>query len=185
MILDDEKAIAISRLKDIGLLSITATMYLSIALSYSKTVDNGQNMSTIKMETKQTTQERTWKSPPTHNIKNYMVTGETLLKPFKNAGKGVNFIVTAYCSCEKCCGHTHGITKSGQHVVSNYTMACDPARLHEIVYLEGIGYRHCTDTGGRRIRGRRLDMYIFSHDEAIRFGVQRVKGYWTGKKWRR
>ena len=92
-------------------------------------------------------------------------------------------LITAYCACILCTGHTHGITKSGQPAITSYTIACDKSKLHQILYIEGMGYRHCTDTG-KKIKGNRVDVYMGSHEEAKMFGVRRVKGKWLGK-WRR
>ena len=96
----------------------------------------------------------------------------------------ITFIVTAYCACALCTGHTHGITKSGQPAIASYTVACDKAHLHKIVYLEGFGYRQCTDTGGPKIKGNRLDLYIYSHSKATTHGVKKIKGRWL-LKWKR
>jgi 3D (Asp-Asp-Asp) domain-containing protein len=41
-----------------------------------------------------------------------------------------------------------------------------------VLFIDGIGIRVCDDTGGSKIRGRRVDVFFASHKEAERFGVQ-------------
>jgi len=82
--------------------------------------------------------------------------------------------VTAYCSCEKCCGKwADGFTTSGDKATEGITIAADWSVLPEgtIIYIEGIGERVVQDTGGA-IKGKRLDLYFENHQDALNFGVQ-------------
>lgn len=86
------------------------------------------------------------------------------------------FTATAYCPCEQCCGHNHGITATGERPIEGLTIAADwdilpPGTLIEI---EGLGYRVVQDKGGA-IKGRRIDVYFENHDNALNFGKQEVK----------
>ena len=86
----------------------------------------------------------------------------------------ITFVVTAYCACALCTGHTHGITKSGRPATVNRTIACPPHMMHKVVWLDGIGARVCEDTGSK-IKGKRIDLYVQTHDEALKFGKKIVK----------
>lgn len=80
--------------------------------------------------------------------------------------------VTAYCACEKCCGKTDGITKSGVRAKEGVTIAADPnvIPLGTEVIIDGHEYI-VQDTGGA-IKGNRIDIYFDHHQEALEFGVQ-------------
>lgn len=84
------------------------------------------------------------------------------------------FIVTAYCACLLCTGHTHGITKSGTRAIAGVTIACAPALMGKTVEIAGVGLRVCQDTGSK-IGRHRLDLYVKTHDEALQFGKHRMR----------
>lgn len=88
------------------------------------------------------------------------------------------FTVTAYCACERCCGKwADGITAAGTEATEGRTVAVDPEviGLGETVYFAGadglVGGYVAEDTGGA-IRGRRIDLYMDSHEAALEWGVQ-------------
>ncbi len=88
------------------------------------------------------------------------------------------FTITAYCPCERCCGRwADGITATGTEAAEGRTVAVDPAviPLGETVYFAGsdglVGGYVAEDTGGA-IRGRRIDLYMDSHEAALEWGVQ-------------
>jgi len=85
------------------------------------------------------------------------------------------FIATAYCSCQKCCGKTDGITRMGTHVRKG-VIAVDPEviPLGTQVYIEGMGWFSAEDTG-RLIKGKKIDIYMEKHEQALAFGRQTVK----------
>jgi len=87
---------------------------------------------------------------------------------------GQIFEATAYCSCVKCCGKSDGITKSGVKVHQG-TLAVDPRVIPfgTKVYIEGMGWYIAEDTGN--FSGRRIDIYMESHEEALEFGRRKVK----------
>lgn len=94
---------------------------------------------------------------------------------------------TAYCPCFNCCGKheyddAYGITASGYNVFLNEKniIAADPEilPLGTIVELnlicetgeeEYLGRFYVEDTGGA-ITGNKIDVFFFSHQEAIDFG---------------
>ena len=84
------------------------------------------------------------------------------------------FTCTAYCGCKKCCGHTHGITKSGTKATANRTIAVDTRHipLGTRVCINGKWY--IAEDTGKAIKGKRIDIYFDSHEEALEFGKKRL-----------
>lgn len=92
-----------------------------------------------------------------------------------------SFKVTAYCSCEKCCGKTpddpwYGITATGTKATEGRTIAVDPKVIPygTVVYFDGIdgfGGYVAEDCGGA-IKGKDIDLYFDSHAEALNWGVR-------------
>lgn len=82
------------------------------------------------------------------------------------------FEITAYCGCRKCNGIWTGYpSASGAPLKEGITIAVDPKiiPLGTRVYIEGVGWRVAQDTGGM-IKGNRIDVYIDSHSECLKFG---------------
>jgi rare lipoprotein A len=99
------------------------------------------------------------------------VTGgaKTILIPFLDADL-VDFDATAYC--------LKGRTASGMDARPGM-IAADPRvlPLGTVVHLKSGSYTgtyHVMDTGGR-IKGRRVDVYVATHKEAVQFGRRQVK----------
>lgn len=87
----------------------------------------------------------------------------------------VLWVITFWCSCRIC---TFGLllTASGVPPVEGRTVACPPQLpLGTVLLVEGIGELVCEDRGGA-VRGRHLDVYVSSHEEALRLGA------WHGVK---
>jgi 3D (Asp-Asp-Asp) domain-containing protein len=82
------------------------------------------------------------------------------------------FKITHYCPCVKCCGKTDGITYTGTIATAGRTIGVDPEviPLGSTVYIDGQAYI-AEDTGGG-IKGKHIDMFTDSHEEALRLGVQ-------------
>lgn len=81
-------------------------------------------------------------------------------------------VLTAYCSCAKCCGKSDGITASGTKAKQGRTIAVDPRYIPygtEVV-IDGVTYI-AEDCGGA-IKGNRIDLFFDSHSEALNFGRQ-------------
>ena len=107
----------------------------------------------------------------------------------------LTMIVTGYCPCGQCCNWRRtwygrpviaggpnagkpkavGITASGRHAHAG-TIAADTLvlALGTRVYVPGYGYGVVEDTGGA-IRGRRLDLFFRTHEEALHWGVKRLQ----------
>lgn len=83
------------------------------------------------------------------------------------------FKLTAYCSCEKCCGEwADGITYTGTVATPDRTIAVDPSviPLGSTIYINGQPYI-AEDIGGA-IKGNRIDIFFPTHNDALKFGIQ-------------
>lgn len=90
------------------------------------------------------------------------------------------FKATAYCSCKKCCDKDpsdkwYGITASGKRAKWG-TVAVDREviKLGSTLKIEGFPntiFR--AEDVGSAIKGRHIDLWFPSHDEALKFGVQK------------
>ena len=82
-----------------------------------------------------------------------------------------DFSITYYCTCSKCCGKSNGITASGTVAAPHRTVAVDPnvIPLGTVLMIDGL-YYIAEDTGGH-IKGKRIDVCVASHDEALTLGT--------------
>ncbi len=110
----------------------------------------------------------------------------------QNYKEVIEVTATAYCLCQKCCGKTpdnpnYGRTASGLRIVPGTGMkviAVDPTviPLNSHVYVEGMngawdyGYAIAADTGGA-IKNNKIDLYMDSHSEALKWGRRNVRVY--------
>jgi 3D (Asp-Asp-Asp) domain-containing protein len=89
--------------------------------------------------------------------------------------------VTAYCPCPRCCGpRAQGLTASGRHVSFNggRFVAADTKLLKFNTRLLIPGYAdgspvQVVDRGGA-IKGNKLDVFFPTHEEARRWGRQKL-----------
>ncbi|MCG6552124.1 MAG: 3D domain-containing protein [Candidatus Magnetominusculus sp. LBB02] len=92
------------------------------------------------------------------------------------------FEVTAYEPSDKSCGKWSklGLTKSGTSPNKLRTVAVDPdvIPIGSLVYIEGIGWRVAEDTGSR-VKGRIIDLFVESIEEAKEFGRQKKTVYYN------
>lgn len=99
------------------------------------------------------------------------------------------FVLTAYCPCEKCCGQ-YGVNRPidengdlivygayGERLEAGVSIATDPDVIgfNQEVYINGAVYK-ANDTGGN-IKGNKIDIYMINHDDATEFGVQYADVY--------
>jgi 3D (Asp-Asp-Asp) domain-containing protein len=93
--------------------------------------------------------------------------------------KPIVFETTAYEGSFRSCGYwsRYHLTASGKRVRVGY-IAADTRILpfHTKVYIEGIGVRVVEDRGGA-IKGRKLDIYMNTVHQCLKWGRRKVKVY--------
>lgn len=103
-----------------------------------------------------------------------------------------NFRLTAYCSCEKCCGEwalnrpkdengkdiVYGST--GAILVAGTSIAVDPSVIPYGSQVEINGHTYTAHDTGGAIKGNRIDVYFDNHQEALNFGVQYAEVFLIG-----
>ena len=102
-----------------------------------------------------------------------------------------NFKLTAYCSCEKCCGvwatrrpkDENGndiiYTSTGAVATAGRTIAVDPSVIPYGTEVEINGKTYIAEDCGGAIKQNRIDVYFDNHAEALIFGVQYADVYLT------
>ncbi|MBN2272544.1 MAG: 3D domain-containing protein [Sedimentisphaerales bacterium] len=89
----------------------------------------------------------------------------------------VQMRVTAYCPCEKCCGkYSDGITASGHKIRPGDVFVAADREYAMRTEMIIAGYNNSEpvkvlDRGGA-IRGDRLDVFFYTHQEALNWGVR-------------
>lgn len=81
-----------------------------------------------------------------------------------------DFTITHYCTCEKCCGKSDGITASGNVATPHKTVAADTNIFPMGTVLNINGQLYTVEDRGGAIKGNRIDICVESHEEAIRLG---------------
>lgn len=87
------------------------------------------------------------------------------------------FLVSAYCPGECCCGdYADGITASGWKInIGDKFCAADPMiPFLKVLDIEGYGAVPVLDRGGK-IKGNKLDVFFWTHEEALEWGVQEIE----------
>lgn len=100
------------------------------------------------------------------------------LNCYRNRYKSIGtYEITAYCSCNYCCGKSNGLTASGTKATANHTIAADLNRFSfgDEVIIDGKKYV-IEDTGGA-IKNNRIDMFFESHSSALSYGRRWEKLY--------
>ena len=99
------------------------------------------------------------------------------------------FILTAYCSCEKCCGRwakDRPFDENGNQLVYGSTgillipglsIAVDPDVIPYHSQVEINGHIYIAHDCGGAIKGNRIDVYFDNHEDALKFGVQKAEIY--------
>lgn len=86
---------------------------------------------------------------------------------------GVTFKITAYCSCRKCCGHSHGITASKKRARPGFVAAdVRVLPMGTRLRISGIAGSFVVMDTGKAIKGNRIDIWLPSHRAAKAFGVK-------------
>ncbi len=87
--------------------------------------------------------------------------------------------VTAYCPCEKCCGkYSDGITASGHKIRPGDVFVAADRKYAMGAEMIVAGYNNSKpvkvlDRGGA-IKGDRLDVFFYTHQEALNWGVRYI-----------
>ena len=82
------------------------------------------------------------------------------------------FVITAYCTCKICCGVYSGgnRTASGTVPTTNRTLAVDTSVIPFGTKLVINGQVYVAEDRGGAIKGKRIDMFFYTHKEALRWG---------------
>lgn len=101
--------------------------------------------------------------------------------------------LTAYCSCEKCCGqwaNNRPLDENGNPIVytanmsvakQGVTVAADTSVLPFGTVILIDGHEYIVQDRGGAIKGNRIDVYFDSHEEALQFGVQYKEIFMKGE----
>ena len=84
---------------------------------------------------------------------------------------GATYKITAYCSCAKCCGKATGRTASGTRATAGRTVAAS-SQFSFGTQLNIGGHVYTVEDRGGAINGNKIDIYVNSHSEALRWGVR-------------
>ena len=79
--------------------------------------------------------------------------------------------ITAYCPCAKCCGKATGRTASGTMATVGRTVAA-PKNFSFGTKISINGKTYVVEDRGGAIKGNRIDLFVNSHSEALRWGVK-------------
>jgi len=90
--------------------------------------------------------------------------------------------VTAYCPCSKCCGKwSDGMTASGAPAKGKLIAAPKDIPFGTWLYIPSdndkepaYGWAEVLDRGGS-IKGKRLDVFFETHQEAVNWGVKYLR----------
>ena len=93
---------------------------------------------------------------------------------YKSLGE---FVISHYCSCETCCNKSDGITASGTKAASGRTIAVDPEVIPYGTTVIIDGHAYVAEDCGGAIKGRRIDIFMGSHQEALEAGVKVAEVY--------
>lgn len=80
------------------------------------------------------------------------------------------YTITHYCPCKSCCGKTDGITATGTVATADRTIAVDPSVIPYGTEVIIDGKTYVAEDCGGAIKGRKIDIYVDSHQEAINRG---------------
>ena len=88
-----------------------------------------------------------------------------------------NFKLTAYCSCFECCEKRpteadYGITATGTKATQGRTIAVDNSVIPYGTKVIIDEYEYTAEDTGGAIKGKHIDIYFDSHEEALNFGVK-------------
>lgn len=88
-----------------------------------------------------------------------------------------DFVITAYCTCKICCGvySGHNRTASGTIPTTNRTIAVDTSVIPFGTRVVFNGQVYVAEDKGSAIRGKRIDLFFYSHAQATRWGKKTME----------
>ena len=98
-----------------------------------------------------------------------------------------SFRITAYCSCEKCCGERpNGIVYGAAGVELKAGVSCaSPLPLGTVVEVEGLGEYIVQDRPAQWVIDKygenQIDIYFDNHEAASAFGLKQLNVYLKGE----
>lgn len=104
------------------------------------------------------------------------------------------FKLTAYCSCESCCGqwalnrpvdeegHQIVIGASGEQLIEGVSIAVDKEVIPYGTTVVINGKEYIAHDCGGSIKKKRIDVYTSSHESALEFGVQYAEVFVKGSE---
>ena len=102
-----------------------------------------------------------------------------------------SFRITAYCSCEKCCGEwaknrPNGIVYGAAGVELKAGVSCaSPLPLGTVVEVEGLGEYIVQDRPAQWVIDKygenQIDIYFDNHEAASAFGLKQLNVYLKGE----
>ena len=80
------------------------------------------------------------------------------------------FKITFYCNCRRCCGRwAGGPCANGKMPEQGRTVACGSLPLGTRIIIAGMGEFEVEDRG---VTGKHIDVYLNSHSECLKRGVE-------------
>lgn len=92
-------------------------------------------------------------------------------------GEPIQIVTTAYCSCEKCCGWSTGITYSGTQATAGRTVGANLSQFPLGTVLVIDGHEYIVEDTGAGVGKNHVDIYMTSHEDALEYGKRYVTCY--------
>lgn len=92
-------------------------------------------------------------------------------------GEPIQIMTTAYCSCEKCCGWSTGITYSGTQATAGRTVGANLSQFPLGTVLVIDDHEYVVEDTGAGVGKNHVDIYMNSHEEAVEYGKRYVTCY--------
>ena len=83
--------------------------------------------------------------------------------------------LTFYCPCYQCSEGWDHQTASGATAVEGITVAVDPRLIPYGTHLQINGHEYIAQDCGGDIKGRRIDIFMESHQECLKNGIQKAE----------
>ncbi len=85
------------------------------------------------------------------------------------------FTLTAYDACIQCCGKTDGITATRTRAQTGRTIAVDPNIIPYGSKVMINGHVYTAEDTGSAIKGKKIDIFMGTHEEATIFGLRHAE----------